>query len=90
MSKGAPANMEPYFDELRYYNYGDNPAFKKFMKIGMENTRGKQLVDHRTHILDRGVRYLSLQLDSPWPETSTTSYKEISKLTPSPDPWQSG
>ena len=53
----VPANMEPYLDEMKYWNHGDNPAFKKFMKIGMENTRGKKIVDHRTHILDRGVRY---------------------------------
>lgn len=53
----VPGNLEPYMDELRYWNYGDNPAFKKFMKIGMENTRGKQIVDHRTHVLDRGMRY---------------------------------
>ena len=56
MSK-VPAKLEPYMDELRYWNHGDNPAFKKFAKIAMENTRGKQLVDHRTHVLDRGVRY---------------------------------
>ena len=55
MSK-VPAKLEPYMDELRYWNHGDNPAFKKFAKIAMENTRGKQLVDHRTHVLDRGVR----------------------------------
>jgi len=52
-----PEKAKPLMDELRYWNYGDNPAFKKFMKIGMENTRGKQWHDHRTHVLDRGVRY---------------------------------
>lgn len=30
-----PKQAEPYMDELRYWNHGDNPAFKKFMKIGM-------------------------------------------------------
>ena len=55
MSK-VPANIEPYMDELKYYNHGDNPVFKKFMKIAMENSRGKQIVDHRTHFIDRGVR----------------------------------
>jgi hypothetical protein len=34
MSK-VPENIEPYFDELKYWNHGDNPAFKKFMKIAM-------------------------------------------------------
>jgi hypothetical protein len=63
-------------DELRYWNYGDNPAFKKFMKIGMENTRGKQIVDHRTHILDRGVRYFLFNKDCLCPETSTISSSE--------------
>ena len=62
MSK-VPTNFEPYMDELRYWNHGDNPALKKFMKIGMENTKGRQIVDHRTHVLDRGVRYLPLNAD---------------------------
>ena len=52
----VPASVEPYMDELKYWNYGDNPAFKKFMKIGIENTKGKQIIDHRTHFIDRGVR----------------------------------
>lgn len=55
--KGVPGPIEPYFDELKYWNHGDNPAFKKFMKIGMENAKGKQFIDHRTHFIDRGVRY---------------------------------
>ena len=32
-----PSDTTPFFDDNRYYNYGDNPAFKKFMKIGSEN-----------------------------------------------------
>ena len=89
MSK-VPTNFEPYMDELRYWNHGDNPAFKKFMKIGMENTRGKRMIDHRTHVLDKGIRYLTLHLESPGPEILTTSFKEISKQTPSRDHLQSG
>lgn len=54
--KGVPGPIEPYFDELKYWNHGDNPVLKKFMKIGMENSRGKQMIDHRTHFIDRGVR----------------------------------
>ena len=56
MSK-LPANVEPYLDELKYWNHGDNPAFKKFARIAAENMRGKELVDHRTHVISRGVRY---------------------------------
>ena len=74
----VPGNLEPYMDELRYWNYGDNPAFKKFMKIGMENTRGKQIVDHRTHVLDRGMRYYyQLLVDCRWLETSMTFCREM-------------
>jgi hypothetical protein len=29
------------------------------MKIAMENGKGKKIIDHRTHVIDRGVRYLS-------------------------------
>lgn len=77
MPKPLAADTGNYFDELKYWNHGDNPAFKKFMKIGMENLRGKHMIDHRTHILDRGVRYPSTHTDSPCPETSTTSSREI-------------
>ena len=54
--KGVSGPIEPYFDELKYWNHGDNPVLKKFMKIGMENSKGKQMIDHRTHYIDRGVR----------------------------------
>lgn len=72
MSK-VPTNIEPYFDELKYWNHGDNPVFKKFMKIAMENGRGKQIVDHRTHFIDRGIRYISTHSDFLWPEISMIS-----------------
>ena len=85
-----PSDLTPYYQEDRFYNYGDNPAFKKFMKIGSENCRGKKFVDHRTHIINRGVRYLPSYSDSPTLETSTISYKEISTLIPSPEPSSPG
>ena len=28
------------------------------MKIAIEHCKGKQIVDHRTHFIDRGIRYL--------------------------------
>lgn len=48
--------LENYHDELKYWNYGDNPAYKKFMKICQANIRGGQIIDHRTFVLDRGAR----------------------------------
>ena len=78
MSK-IPAKVEPYMDELRYWNHGDNPAFKKFAKIVMENTRGKRAIDHRTHVIDRGVRFFSQYTGLLWPEISMIFCKEISK-----------
>ena len=57
MSVKGISEVEPYFDELKYWNYGDNPMLKKFMKIGQENLRGGEMVDHRTFVLDRGQRY---------------------------------
>lgn len=50
-------SVEPYFDEVKYWNHGDNPVYKKFMKIGQENLRGGRMIDHRTFVLDRGIRY---------------------------------
>ena len=54
--KGITGSLDPYFDELKYWNHGDNPVFKKFMKVGQQNCKGGQFIDHRTFVLDRGVR----------------------------------
>jgi len=75
--KGVTGPIEPYFDELKYWNHGDNPAFKKFMKIAMENGKGKQMIDHRTYIIDRGVRYKSYYLDYPSQETLRIFFSAI-------------
>ncbi len=53
------------------------------MKIGMENAKGRQMIDHRTHFIDRGVRYSHNNVDYPWQETSMISYNVILKHTPS-------
>jgi len=79
--KGVTGPIEPYFDELKYWNHGDNPVYKKFMKIGMENAKGRQMIDHRTHVLDRGVRYISHHADFLWLETLMISSSAISRLT---------
>lgn len=49
--------IEPYLDPLKYYNHGDNPALKNFMKIAMENSKNGGAVDMRTYAIDRGQRY---------------------------------
>lgn len=54
--KGVNEPIEPYFDENKFYNHGDNPVFKSFMKISMENAKGGQAIDHRTHFIDQGKR----------------------------------
>jgi hypothetical protein len=43
-------------DPLKFYNHGDNPALKNFMKIAMENNKGGRIVDHRNFIFFRGQR----------------------------------
>lgn len=55
--KGVDEPIEPYFDQNKYYNHGDNPLFKNFMKFSMMNLQGGYTIDHRTHIIDRGQRY---------------------------------
>ena len=55
--KKAPVQpLETYTDEYKFYNHGDNPALKNFMKIVMENTRNGYFVDKRTYVLDKGQR----------------------------------
>ena len=54
--KGMTGSVEPYFDELKYWEHGDNPVYKKFMKIGQQNLKGGRMIDHRTFIIDRGIR----------------------------------
>lgn len=53
----ADKKVEPYLDPLKFYNHGDNPAMKKFMKIALENSREGKIIDHRTLIIDKGQRY---------------------------------
>lgn len=49
-----PENM---IGPVKYYNYGDNPAMKKFLQISMENAKGGKYIDHRTYFVDFSQRY---------------------------------
>lgn len=56
MGKGPKTPLEDYLDPLKFYNHGDNPAMKNFMKIAMENAREGRVIDHRTTFIDKGQR----------------------------------
>jgi len=36
---------------------GDNPAFKQFMNLSVENLREGKLTDHRTYVVDTYKKY---------------------------------
>ena len=79
MGKGPNTPLEDYLDPLKFYNHGDNPALKDFMKIAMENARDGKTIDHRTFFIDKGQRYKQIHSDFFLPETGMISFKEISK-----------
>ena len=64
MGKPPKTPLEVYTDPLKFYNHGDNPALKNFMKIAMENARGGEVIDHRTFFIDKGQRYMGGHLGS--------------------------
>lgn len=49
--------IEPYLDPLKFYNHGDNPAMKNFIKIAMANVKDGKVIDHRSFVIDKGQRY---------------------------------
>jgi hypothetical protein len=51
-----PDAVQPYLDPLKFYNHGDNPAMKNFMKIALENSKDGKVIDHRTFAIDKGQR----------------------------------
>lgn len=44
----SETEIKRLYDENTFYNYGDNPAYKKFMEISSENLRQGKLPDYRT------------------------------------------
>ena len=52
-------NREEYFDENKYWNYGDNPVYKNFMKMAQANGKGGEAIDQRTYFIEKGIRYQS-------------------------------
>jgi hypothetical protein len=55
-AKTAEDPIQPYLDPLKFYNHGDNPAMKNFMKIALENSKDCIVIDHRTFAIDKGQR----------------------------------
>ncbi len=77
--KQAAEPIEPYLDPLKFYNHGDNPAMKNFLKIAMENTKDGRVIDHRTYVIDKGQRSVFNNLDTFSQEIGTISSREICK-----------
>jgi hypothetical protein len=60
--KGPTEPLETFLDPLKFYNHGDNPAMKNFMKIAMANAQDGKVIDHRTYVIDQGQRYRSYKV----------------------------
>lgn len=85
-SKVPNEPIEPYLDPLKFYNHGDNPAMKNFMKICMENVKDGKFIDHRSLVIDKGQRYSTFYADICWPETGTISCREPLEVSLSQEP----
>ena len=44
------------YEPDKFYNYGDNPAFKKFMEITVQNQMEGKQIDHRTYVVDKRTK----------------------------------
>lgn len=44
----SETEIKKLYDENTFYEYGDNPAYKKFMEIAVENLNQGKLPDYRT------------------------------------------
>ena len=49
----SPEEIKRLYDPNTFYDYGDNPAMKKFMEIMVENQREGKLLDYRTPVIDK-------------------------------------
>lgn len=86
MSKKVTASeteIKKLYEPETFYEHGDNPAFKKFMEVMVENVREGRLPDYRTYVVEKYTK--SFQsfilskyfLDSSMPETGMISFKTI-------------
>jgi len=59
MKKGTASEEElkKLYDPNTFYEHGDNPAFKQFMNLSVENLREGKLTDHRTYVVDTYKKY---------------------------------
>ena len=48
--------VKPFFHENYFYNHGDNPAMKNFIKIAQANQQDGVFLERRTYVIDRAVR----------------------------------
>ncbi|KAL4490238.1 hypothetical protein ABPG72_004277 [Tetrahymena utriculariae] len=60
MKKGTASEEElkKLYDPNTFYEHGDNPAFKQFMNIAVENLREGKLTDHRTYVVDTYKKWM--------------------------------
>lgn len=60
MKKGTASEEElkKLYDPNTFYEHGDNPAFKQFMNLSVENLREGKLTDHRTYVVDTYKKYV--------------------------------
>ena len=64
MSKGqiepTKEEVQQLYDPNYFYEYGDNPAMKKYMEIAVENQREGKMRDTRTYVRNNYTRYFIL------------------------------
>ena len=49
----SPEEIQKLYDPNTFFEYGDNPALKKFMEIMVENHREGKMLDYRTPVIDK-------------------------------------
>lgn len=47
------ANMDAlFYNPETFWQYGDNPAHKNYIRMAQENLREGKMIDHRTYFID--------------------------------------
>jgi hypothetical protein len=49
----SPEQIQKLYDPNTFFEYGDNPALKKFMEMMVENCREGKMIDYRTPVLEK-------------------------------------
>lgn len=56
----SEAEIRKLYEPETFYEHGDNPAFKKFMDIMVENVKQGRLPDYRTYVVEKYTKSLKI------------------------------